>query len=43
MLKWYIVENNLHYGGYGNGYIVLPMDHCWYGKNYEKINDIFDN
>lgn len=24
--------------GWGNGYVVLPKDHPWYGKDYDDID-----
>lgn len=43
MLKWYIIENTMCIGGFGNGYVHLPPDHCWYNKGYYKLNNIFEN
>ena len=44
-MRHFIKENTWLTGistGWGNGYVILPKNHKWNGKDYDELNEIIN-
>jgi hypothetical protein len=38
-IKWWVTLNKFPYmGGWGNGYVAVPLEHPWYGLDCDEID-----
>lgn len=43
-MRWFVRKSDIDFceTGWGNGYVLLPPDHEYFGKSYDEINNHVD-